>query len=228
MIPILFEDDDIIAANKPENLASIPTRVQGEDTILAQLTAQYGCKLFVVHRLDKEVSGVMLFAKNAAAHKRLNDQFFNREIKKTYWLAVHGAIKNDKGTINQPIREFGSGRMGIDVLHGKESTTSFEVLKRGENFSLVKAAPLTGRRHQIRVHFYSIGHPIVGDVRYGDKTLQKTFPRLMLHAATITFALASGELKTVESPLPESIIGWCSANLPTGFSAVSSPNPYHL
>ena len=208
MIPILFEDDDIIAANKPENLASIPTRVKGEDTILAQLTAHYGHKIFVVHRLDKEVSGVMLFAKNAAAHKRLNDQFFNREIKKTYWLAAHGMITNDTGTINQPIREFGSGRMGIDVLHGKESTTSFEVLEPGEKFSLVKATPLTGRRHQIRVHFYSIGHPIVGDVRYGDKALQKTFPRLMLHAASITFTLASGELKTVESPLPESIMGW--------------------
>jgi Pseudouridylate synthases, 23S RNA-specific len=223
MIPILFEDDNIIAANKPENLASIPTRVKGEDTILAQLTAQYGHKIFVVHRLDKEVCGAMLFAKNVITHKRLNDQFFNREIKKTYWLAAHGVIKNDKGTINQPIREFGSGRMGIDLLKGKESTTSFEVLERGEKFSLVKAAPLTGRRHQIRVHFYSIGHSIVGDVRYGDKVLQKTFPRLMLHAVSITFALASGELKTVEAPLPESITRWCSA---IGFSAASSASPY--
>jgi Pseudouridylate synthases, 23S RNA-specific len=215
MIPILFEDGDSIAINKPENLASIPTRVKGEDTVLAQLTAQFGQKLFVVHRLDKEVSGVMLFAKNAESHKKLNDQFFNREIKKTYWLAAHGAIKNDTGTINQPIREFGSGRMGIDLIKGKESTTSFEVLERGEKFSLVKATPLTGRRHQIRVHFYSIGHPIVGDVRYGDKALQKTFPRLMLHASSITFALGSGEKKTVESPLPESITAWYSAN---GFS----------
>lgn len=224
MIKILFEDDDCIAANKPENLASIPTRVKGEDTVLAQLSAQYAHKLFVVHRLDKEVSGVMLFAKNAAAHKRLNDQFFNRQIKKTYWLVAHGAIKNDSGIINQPIREFGSGRMGIDFIKGKESTTSFEVLERGKKFSLVKASPLTGRRHQIRVHFYSIGHSIVGDVRYGDKALQKTFPRLMLHAASITFALASGQLKTVETPLPESITGWCSAN---GFSAAPSASPYH-
>jgi 23S rRNA-/tRNA-specific pseudouridylate synthase len=102
--------------------------------------------------------------------------------------------------------------MGIDLLKGKESTTSFEALERGEKFSLVKATPLTGRRHQIRVHFYSIGHPIVGDVRYGDKVWQKTFPRLMLHASSITFALGSGEKKTIESPLPESIITWCSAN----------------
>jgi tRNA pseudouridine32 synthase/23S rRNA pseudouridine746 synthase len=214
MIQILFEDGDMLAANKPENLASIPTRVASEDTVLAQLSAQYGHKIFVVHRLDKEVSGVMLFAKNAAAHKNLNDQFFKRKIKKTYWLAAHGRISDDAGTINKPIRQFGSGRMGVDLVHGKESTTSFKVLERGEKFTLVSAEPLTGRRHQIRVHFYDLSHPIVGDLRYGDKVLQKTFPRLMLHAASITFALGSGEKKTVESPLPESILAWCSGNIP--------------
>jgi RluA family pseudouridine synthase len=208
VIPIIFEDSDVIAINKPENLASIPTRVVGEETVLSQLGPRFPHKIFVVHRLDKEVSGVMLFAKNADAHKCLNAQFFNRSIQKTYLLLAHGAISQNGGTIDRPIRQFGSGRMGTDEAHGKQSATEYSVIQRGEKFSLVRARPLTGRRHQIRVHFYAIGHPIVGDVRYGCKEEQQKFPRLMLHAASITFATASGELKTVEAPLPESITGF--------------------
>ena len=214
MIPLLFETDDLIAVDKPEGIASIPTRTQGEETMLSLLSAQCNRRLFIVHRLDKEVSGVMLFAKNAAAHKHLNEQFFDRAIKKTYTLIAKGAIVEDSGVINKPIRQFGSGRMGVDEKAGKDSVTAFEVVNRKGEYSYVNAHPQTGRRHQIRVHFYSIGHPIAGDLRYGDKSKQEEFPRLMLHASQIAFALPSGEMKTIVSPLPESMtsvlkgLGW--------------------
>ncbi|HEX7511695.1 MAG TPA: RluA family pseudouridine synthase [Chitinivibrionales bacterium] len=204
MLDILFENDDILAVNKPEGLACIPTRVAGEPTLLKELSERFPEKIFVVHRIDKEVSGVMLFAKNAKAHKCLNDQFFSRTVLKTYILAACGVIANDKGVICKPLRQFGSGRMGVDEKNGKESITEFSVIARGPEHTLVKAFPRTGRRHQIRVHFYSLGHPIAGELRYGDKATQISVPRLMLHAASITFKLPSGELKTVQAVLPES------------------------
>ncbi|HUI92093.1 MAG TPA: RluA family pseudouridine synthase [Chitinivibrionales bacterium] len=203
-IPVLFEDSNVIAVNKPEGLTSIPGSEKGKETLLELLSKQCNRKLFVVHRLDKDVSGVMLFAKNAAAHKNLNDQFSNHTTKKTYVAVVHGALDGAKGVIAKPIHKFGSGRMGVDELRGKQSSTDYEVIERLGAFSLVKALPGTGRKHQIRVHFYSMGHPIVGDRLYGDKTIQSTFPRMMLHAQEITFKISSGEDKTVEAPMPES------------------------
>ncbi len=160
-------------------------------------------KLYVVHRLDKDVSGVILFAKNAAAHKYLNDQFSHQNIRKTYVALTHGVIKETNGTIDKPLRQFGSGRMGVDLYRGKPCITQFCVADRFEGYTLVRAHPLTGRRHQIRVHFYSIGHPIVGDLRYGDKLVQRTFPRLMLHAQEIAFRLPSGEKVAIEAPISE-------------------------
>jgi tRNA pseudouridine32 synthase / 23S rRNA pseudouridine746 synthase len=204
MIPVLFENDDVLAVDKPEGLTSIPGSEKGNDTLLGLLSNVYTQKLFVVHRLDKDVSGVMLFAKNAAAHKCLNDRFCSRKVKKTYAALVHGAIETSGGSIDKPIRQFGSGRMGIDELRGKPSSTGFEVVDRFGKFTLVKAFPGTGRKHQIRVHFYSIGHPIAGDTRYGEKVDLTLFPRMMLHALSITFALPSGEEKTIDSTLPES------------------------
>ena len=203
-IPVLFEDNDVIAVNKPEGLTSIPGSEKGKDTLLGLLSKQYDQKIFVVHRLDKDVSGVMLFAKNAGAHKYLNDQFSNHTIKKTYIAVVHGALDAAKGGINKPVHQFGSGRMGVDELRGKPSSTEFEVVERFNNFTLVKANPRTGRKHQIRVHFYSIGHPVAGDRLYGDKAAQAIFPRMMLHAQEIIFKLPSGKEKTVEAPLAES------------------------
>jgi RluA family pseudouridine synthase len=202
MIPVIFEDNDVIAIDKPEKLATIPTHTAGEETVLSMLSLQYPFKIFVVHRLDKEVSGVMLFAKNAMAHKQLNAQFFSHSIKKIYTLIAHGAMDTDSGIISAPIRQFGSGRMGVDEIKGKESITGFSVINRSRNFSLVNAMPQTGRRHQIRVHFYNTGHPVAGDMYYGDKEKQKNFPRLFMHAASITFSLPSGLSKTVESVVP--------------------------
>jgi tRNA pseudouridine32 synthase/23S rRNA pseudouridine746 synthase len=204
MIPILFEDDDILAVNKPEGLASIPEGVRGRDCLLSMLSSMFPGKLYVVHRLDKGVSGVILFAKNAAAHRHLNDQFSSRSISKTYVALAHGVIKEASGIIDKPLRQFGSGRMGVDPRRGKPCTTEFQVTERFGSYTLVNAYPFTGRRHQIRVHFYSIGYPIAGDPRYGDKVVQRMFPRLMLHAHKITCQLPSGGEVTIEASIPES------------------------
>jgi len=204
VIPILYQDDDIVAINKPEGLATIPEGAEGRESLLSSLQPTFPEKLFVVHRLDKEASGVVLFAKNAAAHRYLNDQFSNRQVSKCYLALVHGIIGESEGRVDKPLRQFGSGRMGIDPESGKASVTTFEVMERFTSHTLLRVYLLTGRRHQIRVHLYSIGHPIVGDLRYGDRTMQSRFLRLMLHAAAISLRLPSGEEVTIEASVPES------------------------
>jgi RluA family pseudouridine synthase len=204
MIPILFENDDILAINKAEGMLCIPGRDGKEQSIVEQLSEQYGTKMYVVHRLDREVSGVMLYAKNAQAHRYLNGLFETRQIHKTYLLAAHGIFAEQSGTIDAPLREFGSGRMGVDEKTGKPSSTRYRVLAANETYSLAQAFPLTGRRHQIRVHLYSIGHSIVGDMKYGDKTLQQQFPRLMLHAYSLAFDLPNKEPLSITVVPPES------------------------
>lgn len=204
MISILFENEEIVAVNKAEGLASIPGSAGGEPSLLELVSAGYTERLYVVHRLDKEASGVILFAKSADAHRYLNEQFSRRQVDKTYLVLTFGAIAGDSGLIDRPLREFGSGRMGVDPERGKLSVTEFKVIERLEGYTLVEAHPVTGRRHQIRVHFYSLGHPVVGDRRYGDKKIQENFPRLMLHARSITFRLPSGAPLTIEAAAPES------------------------
>jgi 23S rRNA-/tRNA-specific pseudouridylate synthase len=134
----------------------------------------------------------MLYALTADAHRWLNTAFERREVHKTYLAVTHGRLASDAGVIARPLREFGSGRMGVDDARGKPSETRYEVVQRTDRFSLVRAFPLTGRRHQIRVHLYSLGHPIVGDARYGDRALQRGYPRLMLAAVGLALRLPSG------------------------------------
>jgi tRNA pseudouridine32 synthase/23S rRNA pseudouridine746 synthase len=203
IIPVLYEDNEIIAVDKPAGIASIPERDRTVDSVKSLLEQQLKRKLFIVHRLDKEVSGVMLFAKSAAAHRSLNEAFFTRNVRKTYCALALGEIKEDKGEIDAPIRQFGSGRTGVDVEKGKPSLTRFEVLRRFSNRTLLHAFPVTGRRHQIRVHLYHIGHPVAGDPLYGEKNLQKNWPRLMLHAERIAFENHTGKEITVTSEVPE-------------------------
>lgn len=203
MIEILFRDDDCVAVMKPAGVAAVPERANDGTCLAAALAAQLGRRVFPVHRLDKEVSGVILFALSAEAHRFLNTAFERRRVHKTYLAVTHGRMETGGGAIARPIREFGSGRMGVDDARGKPSETRYEVLGRCARFSLVRAFPLTGRRHQIRVHLYSIGHPIAGDARYGDPALQRGHPRLMLTASGIDLSLPSGrrlELREVVPP----------------------------
>ena len=190
-LDFLHRDDDVVAVNKPEGVAAVPERAHDTTCLAWQVSQALGAAVLPVHRLDKNVSGVILFARHEAAHRFLNTAFERREVRKTYLAVVHGAPVPDEGIVDRPIREFGSGRMGVDP-RGKPSATGFRVRERFGAYALVEAQPHTGRRHQIRVHLYALGHPIVGDPRYGDTAAQKRYPRLMLHAAGIALALPSG------------------------------------
>jgi RluA family pseudouridine synthase len=202
MIPILHHDADCVAVLKPAGIAAIPKKRDDSSCLSALLSAQLKSSVMPVHRLDKEVSGVMLYALHPEAHRFLNTAFERREVHKTYLALVHGVITVDHGVITRPIREFGSGRMGVDDIKGKPSETRFSVLKRSDRFTRVELYPQTGRRHQLRVHLYSIGHPIVGDTRYGDKALQAGFSRLMLTSTGIDLTLPSGKRLLIENMIP--------------------------
>ncbi|MDP2036020.1 MAG: RluA family pseudouridine synthase [Ignavibacteria bacterium] len=202
-LEILYEDNDIIAVNKPEGLASIHDSAGEKEDLQTLLSERCKLKVFVVHRLDKEVSGVIIYAKNAATHKLLNKQFAERTVKKSYVALVHGKMMKDEGSINKPIREFGSGRMGIDEAKGKPSKTVYKVIKKYPSYTLIELNPTTGRRHQLRVHLYYIGNSMVGDVRYGEKAVQEKYPRLMLHAKELVVTINDSE-KTFSADIPQS------------------------
>lgn len=202
-LEILYEDSDIIAVNKPAGMLSIPARghLACEKSLLDLLKEKYG-RVYVVHRLDREASGVILFAKNPLSHRHLSVLFETGKIVKKYIVLSNGVIKNNKGVIEKPIKQFGSGRMGISS-NGKESRTKFKVIKRYKNHTLLEVSLLTGRRHQIRVHLYSIGHPVAGDKIYGNTGQNIEFPRLMLHSRSVEFKDISGKKINVKAELPE-------------------------
>lgn len=201
-IRVLFETDDYLAVDKPEGVVSVAEAGRGGLPDL--LRDIFPGKLYPVHRLDRGASGVIVFAKNAAAHRHLNGEFDRREVRKTYLALVDGTVAVSRGRIRASLREFGSGRMGVDPKRGKPSSTGWKVAERLKGATLLRVRPETGRRHQIRVHLYHIGHPILGDLRYGDRARQERFPRLMLHALEVDFALPSGERATIEAPVPPS------------------------
>lgn len=223
---ILHEDDDILAVAKPSGQLVIPGRpvrqtgttasadspgpapsdeagsgdAAREETLLDQVTKHLGGKAWVVHRLDRGASGLVLFAKNAEVHRRLSKQFEGREVKKTYLAVVKGDVPA-AGVIDQPLRQFGSGRMGVDP-RGKPSLTRYRVKDNFAGVTLLEVEPETGRQHQIRVHLYWLGHPILGETRYGKDFPVGGAPRLMLHAWRLRLLAEKGEL-LLEAPPPE-------------------------
>jgi RluA family pseudouridine synthase len=203
-IPILYEDDDILAVSKPETLAAIPERHGQGGSLFEVLCAQRGERLYIVHRIDKETSGLIVFARHAEAHRRLNRQFETRAVDKTYLSLAHGVIAEDAGSIDAPLRQFGSGRVAVDPERGKPSATEFRVVERFRSHTLVEARPRTGRRHQIRVHLYHLGHPIAGDPLYGDEATRQGFSRMMLHAWRLALTLPSGRTLNLEAAIPNS------------------------
>jgi RluA family pseudouridine synthase len=210
MIQILFENDDIVVVNKPEGLAAIRERCPERASLFEALCAERDERLYIVHRLDKETSGVIVFARNARAHRWLNQQSETRAVHKEYLAVTHGLISHDRGMIDGPLRQFGSGRVAVDAERGKKSATSFLVVQRFSEHTLVEVYPHTGRRHQIRVHLYSIGHPIAGDPLYGPIKGGLSFPRMLLHALKLTLNLPSGQEIAVEAAVPESFTGLLS------------------
>ncbi|UAY51595.1 RluA family pseudouridine synthase [Ferruginibacter albus] len=167
-VEIIFENDSFIAINKPAGLLSIPDREQSQPS-LKDLLLQKFDKIYTVHRLDKDTSGIIVFAKDEITHKFLSAAFEQRQVEKFYLGLVHGAPQNNTGTIDEPIMEHPAlnGKMIID-RKGKTSVTDYEVLENFGKFSLVKFQIHTGRTHQIRVHAKHIGHPIVCDPVYSD------------------------------------------------------------
>jgi RluA family pseudouridine synthase len=173
--------------NKLPGFAVIPGRNISDNIVLVNLIEkQLNYKCLVVHRIDLETSGIVIFAKNPQAHRNLNIQFERREVKKNYLALVQGVIDRDT-TVNLPIRQFGSGRMGVDP-QGKPSLTEMRAIEKFPDVTLLDVYPRTGRRHQIRVHCYANGHPIMGDPMYGKDRPVGGILRLMLHAHQVKFA----------------------------------------
>jgi len=201
-ISILYEDKHLVALNKPSGQVVIPGRgeLPGEP-LIKELETHLGQKAFVVHRIDRGASGLVLFAKDAATHRRLCVQFENREVKKTYLVLVQGTVK-EAGRVESPLRAFGSGRMGVHE-QGKPSVSEYCVREHLPGTTLLEVMPLTGRRHQIRVHLYSIGHPVMGDTLYGKDRPVGGVARLMLHAWKLEVSGAGGEALSLEAPPPE-------------------------
>jgi RluA family pseudouridine synthase len=200
-LPILLDDGPLLAFDKPCGVSSIPARGEPPGASLLELaSAREGGKLFVVHRLDKDTSGVILFARTAAAHRRLSGLFEDRQTEKTYLAWVQGILR-DAGAVDVRLREFGSGRVAPDPA-GKACVTRWRAVRGNGDRTLLEVRPETGRRHQIRAHLHSIGHPVLGDRLYGNPRPVGGAPRLMLHAASLAFPWDGPEPVRVSAPVP--------------------------
>ncbi len=164
---ILHEDADVLVVSKPAGLLTIPDRFGNKDSLQAILERRYG-KVFVVHRLDRETSGLLCFARTEAAHRHLSMQFEHHTADKFYLVLVDGLVHHEEGEIDKPIGPHPSisGKMMISN-QGKPSLTFYRVLERFKQFTLLEALIKTGRTHQIRVHFQSIGYALAVDELYG-------------------------------------------------------------
>src|SRR5687768_14091060 len=164
---IVYQDENFVAINKPSGMLTIPDRM-GNISLKNHLQDLFG-EIFTVHRLDKDTSGIIVFAKEETTHKYLSQLFEGREVEKYYIGLVKGIMMNSSGTVDIPIMEHpGKASLMITNKKGKPSITDYEVLEEFSTFSLVQFRIHTGRTHQIRVHMKHIGHPIVCDQLYGD------------------------------------------------------------
>lgn len=212
---ILYEDDGLIVLNKPAGFAVHGGSGMNGGIIeaLRQLRPDAHF-LELIHRLDKDTSGCLLIAKKRSALRQLHELFRKDRVQKTYLALLAGRWAKTKQTVNAPlqknIRQSGE-RMVMISATGKEAETVFTRIKLYQAATLVEAAPKTGRTHQIRVHAKSLGHPIIGDERYGIEDVNKQFKskgyhRMFLHAATLTFQHpVTGKSMTISAPLPEQL-----------------------
>lgn len=223
-LDILLETPDFVAVNKPSGLLSIPDREQSAPSLKDALVARYGTT-FTVHRLDRDTSGVIVFARHEEAHRWLSQQFESRNTRKIYNGLVMGKVYEESGLIDQPIGENTSKKGQMTVTRqGKPSQTAYRTLQAFQKFSWMEFNILTGRTHQIRVHMKHFGHPIVCDAYYGDgqpilvSALKKKYNlskneleekpilgRLALHAASLGFTAPDGSAVLIEAPLPKDL-----------------------
>lgn len=223
-ISIIYEDADIVAVNKPAGIAVHKGVAEKGETLADWLAEKFPeikkvgdepeLRPGIVHRLDKDTSGVLIVAINQKAFEHLKYLFQNKKITKKYLVLLEGDLKSDKGTIDLPIgRSKSDFRKKIALTRNlpdiacREAVTEYKVLEKFPNYTLVEAYPKTGRTHQIRVHFKAIGHPVVCDSLYGGK--RRTCPlglkRHFLHANFLEFVSPSGARLKLEADLPEDL-----------------------
>ena len=207
---IIFEDDDILVINKPTNLLTIQDGYSPNLPNISQLLQQIYKNIWVVHRLDKQTSGAIIFTKNAFSHKAISLQFQNRNIKKEYHTITFGKISWHEKSVEMPLRVNGDRKHRTlpDLENGKPAKTSFRLINSFEEYSFLSAFPYTGYRHQIRAHLKWIGLEVVGDELYGklSKTQQHSVPinRLALHARRIEFNHPrTKEILSIHAPYPQ-------------------------
>ncbi|WP_436513414.1 RluA family pseudouridine synthase [Clostridium thermobutyricum] len=212
-IDILYEDSDVIVVNKPKGMVVHPAPGNYEGTLVNALL--YHCKDLssingvirpgIVHRIDKDTTGVLVVAKNDEAHVKLSEQLKDHSMKREYYALVEGRLKKDSGTIDKPLARSKRDRLKIAITEdGKRAVTHYSVIERFKNSTLVKCVLETGRTHQIRVHMSSIGYPLVGDPLYGFKKQKFKDDGQMLHAKVLGFIHPrTGEYMEFSSELPE-------------------------
>jgi len=219
---IIYEDKDVLVIDKPAGLQVHPGLWREKNTLSNALLAQYpkiknvgdpiidpeqvNLRPGLVHRLDKETSGLLIIAKNQTSFLFLKNQFKNREIQKKYIALVEGEITKDADTINRPIGRSIStpAKRVVEGKNSKEAITQFKVIERYKGYTLLEITPKTGRTHQIRVHLAWYGKPIIGDKKYR-KNKTPELSRHFLHASELTVLLPNGKKKTFESPLPKEL-----------------------
>lgn len=185
---ILHQDSSILVVNKPAGLSVLPEGWDKDASYLVQMLEKEFEKIWVVHRIDKSTSGIVLFALTSEAHRSLNIQFEKHEVEKSYHALVNGVPKWDEKTTKFPLRvNVGhKHRTMVDDRNGVRAETRFRLLERYQASALVEAVPMTGRTHQIRVHAYALGHPLLGDVLYSAPRTD-VITRPALHAYQLTF-----------------------------------------
>ena len=213
-VDIVYEDSDVIVVNKPKNMVVHPAPGNYSGTLVNGLL--YHCKDLsgingvirpgIVHRIDKDTTGILVVAKNDEAHNSLAKQFKDHSIKREYYALVEGRFSKESGTIDKPLGRNKKDRLKMDIVEdGRRAVTHYEVLEQyDKGVSLIKCTLETGRTHQIRVHMASIGHPLVGDQTYGFKKQKFKIEGQALHAKTLGFIHPStGEYIEFTSDLPE-------------------------
>lgn len=213
-LDIVYEDGDLLVVNKPKGMVVHPAAGNFDGTLVNALLAHCGDSLSgingvmrpgILHRIDKNTSGLLMVAKNDNAHNFLAAQIKEHSFHREYEAVVYGNLKNDKGTVNAPIGRHPVKRkqMAVTYKNSKEAITHYEVVARYSGYTHIKCILETGRTHQIRVHMSSIGHPIVGDDVYGPKKVETSLCGQCLHAKKLGFIHPNGEYMEFDSVLPE-------------------------
>ena len=205
---IIYEDEYLLLVDKPAWLPVLPDGWEKDAPYLVKMLEEEYGKLWIVHRLDKITSGAMVFARDAETHRALNIQFEQRQAEKVYHAIVEGIPQWNEKIAKHPLRiNVGhKHRTGVSDKYGKPSETRFKIIKRYQEAALIEARPVTGRTHQIRVHAYALGHPLLADTLYGASETH-LIARPALHAHSLTFTHPqSGERQTFLAERPQDFV----------------------